>query len=207
MILAVAAITVESLPAQITVWTSLGPDGGSIGAIAIDPLNSNTAYAARGESGGGLFKTTDGGATWNPINSGLLTTMPVSALAIDSRNSNTLYAGIRYWPGGLFKSVDGGRNWLELSLPTGRLQGLKVVFSLAVIPGDPYTIYALTGGANGVFKSSDRGQTWNAVNFGFGMSEVLALAIDPQNPTTMYAATGDGVFKSEDAGANWRLLR
>jgi hypothetical protein len=69
----VAAMRAETLPAQINVWTSLGPEGGSIGAMAVDPNNPNTAYAARGEYGGGLFKTTDGGSTWNAINWGLLT--------------------------------------------------------------------------------------------------------------------------------------
>jgi photosystem II stability/assembly factor-like uncharacterized protein len=207
LFLAMAAMRLETLPAQINVWTNLGPDGGAIGAMAVDPNNSNTAYAARGNAGGGLFKTTDGGASWHAINSGLLTTMPVSALAIDSRDPNTLYAGIRFWPGGLFKSIDGGKEWLQVTLPTSP-RSVGVVFSLAIVPDDPDTIYVAIGGPNGLFKSSDRGQSWNAVNFGFGASsELLAFAIDPQISTTMYAATGDGWFKSEDGGGSWRLLR
>ena len=74
-----------------------------------------------------------------------------------------------------------------------------------VVAVDPQTSTTLYGGNDqGVFKSTDGGASWNAVNTGLTNLQVLALAIDPQAPSTLYAGTnGGGVFKSTDGGANW----
>ena len=94
------------------VWRSIGPDGGTVRTLAIDPTDSMTLYAV---SSGGVFKSTDGGANWSPINNGLPNFF-VSALVIDPISPMTLYAGtsrglfIGVVPtsGGVFKSTDGG---------------------------------------------------------------------------------------------------
>ncbi len=80
--------------AGINAWTSLGPEGGWIYALAIDPTTPNTLYA--GTSGGGMFKSTNGGTIWSAVNTGL-TNLNVYALAMDS---TMLYAGTYY--GGAF---------------------------------------------------------------------------------------------------------
>ncbi len=100
------------------VWTSNGPGGGSIRALAIDPLSPSTVYA--GTPGGGVLKSTNGGATWSASNNGL-TNANVRALAIDPRTPNTVYAGIDSdipCPRGVFKSTNGGANFgLSFAIP------------------------------------------------------------------------------------------
>src|SRR2546430_7068457 len=86
----------------INSWTSIGPEGGAIAALAIDPMTPGVLYAA---AGGGVFKSTNGGASWSAVNTGLPNSSYVSVLAIDPQTPATLYAGTY---GGLFKSYDGG---------------------------------------------------------------------------------------------------
>jgi len=186
--------------------------GGDILALAIDPVTLTTLYAAM--DGGGLFKTTDGGANWNATG---LTNISVLALAIDPLTPTTLYAGA---DGGLFKSTDGGASWSATGL-TG-----IVVSSLAIDPLTPTTLYAGTQGA--VHKSTDGGANWNAtgslISPGSSYIEtgvVASLAIDPATPTSLYAAmnvssfgyyglstgpTTGGIYKSTTGGATWSLI-
>ena len=166
-----------------------------IPALAIDPLTPTTLYA--GTSGGGVFKSTDGGANWSATS---LTNIAVSALAIDPLTPTTLYAGT---DGAVYKSTDGAASWNM----TG-LAGIAV-FSLVVNPLTPTSLYAGTDGA--VYRSTDGGASWNATSGLFG--RVSSLAIDPLTPTTVYAGTAiyggtpfgpsGGVYKSTDGGASW----
>jgi photosystem II stability/assembly factor-like uncharacterized protein len=71
-------------------WTSIGPDGGSIQALAVDPQNPGTVYATASD---GIFKTTNGGASWTPVSSDLLARFYVTALAIEPQSTGTVYAG------------------------------------------------------------------------------------------------------------------
>ncbi len=91
--------------AGTNLWTSNGPDGGSILALAIDPANPAILYA--GTDGAGVFKSTDGAGHWNAANTGL-TSITVNALAIDPVTPTTLYAGTS---AGVYKSMDGGGHW------------------------------------------------------------------------------------------------
>jgi hypothetical protein len=106
--------------------------------MVIDPQNPSTVYAANFDSGAGVFKSTDGGASWNAANSGLpaFQYSPV-ALAIDPQNPSTLYAGTL---SGIFRSADGGANW---SAVNSGLPALGIT-TLAIDPRDPDTIYAGT---------------------------------------------------------------
>jgi photosystem II stability/assembly factor-like uncharacterized protein len=176
--------------AGINVWTSNGPEGVYyVGALAVDPTTPTTIYA--GTENGRVFKSTDGGGTWNAAHAGLTSQYPVRALAIDSTAPTTLYAATFDW---LYKSTDGGGTWSTTGLPS---QG---VWALAIDPETPTTLYA--GTFNGVFKSTDSGSTWGATGPVDG--DVDLLAIDPTNLTTLYAhARGSGIFKSTDAGTTW----
>ena len=162
---------------------------GNITALAIDPQRPTTLYA--GTSDRGVFKTTDGGATWSATG---LANVYVSALAIDPVTPTTLYAVA--W-GGLYKSTDGGANWNPINDLTG-----VGVSSLAIDPQTPTTLYGWTY-HDGVFKSTDGGASWNVT----GLTSVgrdLRLAIDPLIPTTLYAGAGaSGVYKSTDGGLSW----
>ena len=181
-------------------WESHGPDGGPVSALAIDPSTPATLYA--GTLGGGVFKSTDGGAHWTAKNVGLsdLGADVIVALVIDPLTPATLYAGT--FGGGVFKSTDGGAHWAALSvgLPKG-IFGV-VALALAIDPSTPATLYAAFGG---VFKSTDGGAHWAAISVGLPDTVIVqALAIDPATPATLYAGTfNGGVFKSADGGAHW----
>ena len=187
-----------TLSAGTNVWTSVGPEGGSVQSLAVDPRNPSTVFAATPASG--IFKTSDGGASWIrvgsepiPESSGLL------SLTIDS-------AGTVYAVGcpGVFKSMDGGASWSAINLRVDTFHGC--LQSLAIDSQNPGTLYA---GGPGIFKTTDSGSSWTQVNSSYGIS---VLAIDPQNPETIYAlgATAPtsfdvpaGLLRSTDGGASW----
>lgn len=175
------------------VWQSLGPYGGSVFALAIDPGNTQTVYAG---SYGGVFKSSNGGALWTPANAGI-TSSYAQALAIDPSNSQTLFVGTM--GGGVFKSLDAGASWTPAS------SGLtdKNLTSIVIDPGNGQTVYAGTQ-AGGVFTSLDGGSTWTATSNGLTNLAVSALAVDPVHRQTLYAGSnGGGVFKSIDGGGSW----
>jgi len=115
------------------VWTSHGPDGGMINALAIDPTTPSTLYA--GTWGGGVFKSADGGASWSAVNTGLTNTH-IRALAIDPATPSTLYAGTYAYGGGVFKSTNGGTSW---SAANNGLTNTDV-FALVIDPQTPSTL-------------------------------------------------------------------
>jgi len=114
-----------------------------------------------------------------------------------------LVAGAIRTRSSLFKSVDAATNW------NNDIYGLKApVAQLVVHPTQPLTLYAGTG--NGVFRSTDGGKTWSAINNGLTARFVEALVIDPSTPTTLYVASlgfagTSGVYKSTDGGNSWNL--
>ena len=123
---------------------SIGPFGGNIACIAIDPNVPSTMYACAG----GVFKSTNAGAQWFPVTIGAL------SLVIDPTNSDTIYAaGV-----GVSKSTDGGGSWTPLSLriPIGLL---------AIDPEETHTLYAVCHEAEwsfawGLYKTTNGGATW-----------------------------------------------
>src|ERR1700740_1992849 len=129
------------------IWTSLGPAGGAVFALALDPTTPTTLYAG---TDGGVFKSTTGGSSWSPVNTGLPSNTYVYALAIDPTTPTTLYAAMK----GVFKSTNGGSSWsaVNAGLPS------TPIFALALDPTTPTTLYAGTGG--GVFKSTNGGNSW-----------------------------------------------
>ena len=178
---AVLAALVATAQAQVY-WTSDGPFGGAeVFALAINPTTPTTLYA--GTHHGGVFESTNGGSSWNAVNTGLTDTS-VLALAINPTTPTTLYAGTN--SGGVFQSTNGGSSWsaVNTGLP------FPDVSALAINPMTPTTLYAGTLG--GVFESTNGGSSWNAVNTGLASLRVQALAINPTTPTTLYAGTDDG---------------
>jgi PKD repeat protein/photosystem II stability/assembly factor-like uncharacterized protein len=188
---------------DVDVWSSVGPYGGTVFALAIDPHAPATVYAGTGGgalkftsgSGGAIFKTTNGGASWQPASAGLPPDSFI-ALAIDPVASATVYAGTKH--SGVYKSTDGGATWTP---PAARLATARV-YALVIDPVTPATLYAATD--TGVYKSTDGAATWSAATAGIGSLLVYSLAIDPTNPSTLYAGTqNNGVFKSVDGAATW----
>jgi photosystem II stability/assembly factor-like uncharacterized protein len=174
----------------------------SCGAIAIDPAHPATLYAYIHSSG--LFKSTDAGGSW--VQSGSDTDIQdVFVLTFDPSNRDALYAGGVH---GFSITRDGGEEWRDA---TDGIVNSHIV-ALAADPGRPGVVYA--GGTwaaqgfgdpgVGVFKSLDQGRHWKPVSTGLTNRYVQSLAIDPQTPTTLYALTWGGLFKSTDAGDSWR---
>ena len=191
-------------------YSELGPTGGEVTAFIINPLNSQEMYA--GTFGGGVFKSTDGGATWQNSSSGLID-LYIQSMAIDPKNPDTVYAGMYKY--GVYKSTDGGLTW---SATGPGLNQDAIVYDLQVDPQTPDILYAGTrrwtlvftwqppwGG--GVYKSIDGGDSWTVQNNGLTEDWVYSLAIDPTNPATIYAAShSQGVFKSVDSAATWKAM-
>ncbi|RPJ51765.1 MAG: hypothetical protein EHM21_01930, partial [Chloroflexi bacterium] len=126
----------------------------------------------------------------------------ISALAVDPVTPGTLYAA----RGEVYKSIDGGASWLAAG--SGLPADPSGVFSLAIDPTLPSTVYA--GTAGGVYKSMAGGASWLAANNGLGITDgygyIYAMAIDPFAPNILYVGLGDVVYKSADGGENWQQV-
>jgi photosystem II stability/assembly factor-like uncharacterized protein len=198
-LLCMALLTMApSIYASNKVWSSCkGPGAGYVRTLAIDPQNTAIVYAGADE---GLYKSTDGGMSWEEADSGLRYT-PIQAVVIDPQNPATLYAAVGN--SGVFKSTNGGSDWTILNdLAT------TDVLALAIDPQNPANIYAATY-LNGIFKSTDGGAHWIAINNGVAVMTVQALVINPQNPAILYAGSQDifadrgAIYRSVDGGAAW----
>jgi photosystem II stability/assembly factor-like uncharacterized protein len=180
--------------------------------LAINSSNSDILYAGtesysldRGE----LYKSTDRGDSWERV---LVKSAPVNVVRVDLQDQNILYAGsgLFYAPvimGNLYKSTDGGENWKMTSL------GNMVVNTIAIDPSNPEVLYAGSGapeddGAAGIFKSTDRGTTWQWSSKGLPLGQpVVDIEFDPDQPQVLYATTFDrGIFISKNGGEYWTLL-
>ncbi len=114
----------------------------------------------------------------------------------DPRN-NTTYASMG---NELLKSEDEGATWASLSYAE------RFILCLAVDPVDPEILYIGTDGT-GIWKSPDGGYTWTPINSGLGNLSVWEIVADPNSPSTLYAGTDSGLYKSTDGGINWNYLR
>ena len=157
-----------------------------INTLAIDPQTPETLYAGTA----GVFKSTNGGASWTAINTGIAgmdgMVPGVNAIDIDPKSPATLYAGTDI---GVFKSTNGGANWI------------------AVNPGFPsYPQRTLYGGFFLCVQSTNT--SWTEINTGLSKhSSVYALAIDPHAPETLYGGIDSGLFKSTNGGASWTAIK
>jgi len=194
-------------------WSSLGPTNGAgrMTALAPHPTDSNKIYA--GAAGGGVWKSTDDGATWVPLTDGL-SDLSVGALALAPSSPDTIYLGtgeggyaIDFIPGiGLLKSTDGGTTW---NLPSSVIA--TTFYRISVHPTNPNELVAGTNG--GAFRSTDGGNTWSNVITRATYGDVPDLARDANDPRILYATTWcrttsctnttAKVLKSTDGGVTW----
>jgi photosystem II stability/assembly factor-like uncharacterized protein len=192
------------LNANNTGWTSLGPGniGGRSRALVIDPGNPSRIFATG--VGGGVWRSTNAGATWAPTND-LMANLAVCSLVMDPTDANTLYAGTgegfsnvdAVRGEGIYKSTDGGFNWTKVT-PNAD-SNYFYVDSLA-ISNDGQTL--LAGTTTGIFLSSDAGGAWSQV-FNEGISD---LAFDPNDSNKAIAGgliNGRAYF-STDGGSTWQ---
>ena len=160
------------------------PHSSGITSVAIDPNDPDTVYAGSTGEEGEIYVSYDNGETWSKLNDELTftTVMRQNQLQVDPNNKNTIYAAT--WGGGTYKSIDGGENWVKLENAPESSMGL------AIYEGNPNIIYACDRSQPVIHKSEDGGQTWREY-YRFGMPSILtsAVAIDPNDSDTIYAAT------------------
>ena len=186
-------------------WSHAGLAGLAVRALLPDSSDPVTIYAG---TGGGVFKSTDGANTWKLMNRGLTITS-VQVLAIHPRIASTLYAGTSLEPhpgrsGGLFKSVDGGESWTRMSISGSS----GPVESIAILPTEADVLYAAFGSyrftSAQAWRSLDGGSSWTRSSNGLPYPNGrLVLAVDVENPRTLYAGTSRGLYKSTNAGEIW----
>ncbi len=200
--------------------------GGRVGAVAGDPVNSHVFYF--GSTGGGVWKTLDGGIYWQNVSDGFFQRASVGALAVATADPNVIYVGMGEscirgnvsHGDGVYRSTDAGKTWQHLGL-----QDTRHIAKIRVHPGDPNLVYvAALGHAHGpndergVFRSRDGGQSWDKVLFRSPDAGASDLSMDPRNPRVLYASfwearrgpnylnsggPGSGLFKSADGGDTW----
>ena len=208
-------------------WRNAGPfRGGRVGAVAGDPRDRNTFYF--GSTGGGVWKTGDGGLYWENMSDGFFKRASVGAIAVSRSDPNVIYAGMGEscirgnvsHGDGVYRSTDAGKTWTHLGLERTRNIG-----KLRVHPEDPDTVYVAalghahgTNPERGVFRSRDGGKTWKRVLYRGERAGAIDISMDANNPRNLYATIweavrrpyelvsggpGSGIFRSNDAGDTW----
>lgn len=189
----------------------------TIGAIHIDPADSNRIWVGTGEDksscsgyfGIGLYLSTDGGNSFVPRNGSGANTLNlsfISAVTTLPGQPNALLAGGTGYcaasgslqSGGLYRSQDGGANWTRL------LSGS--LYDIVIDPVNPSVVYAGFGSGDGIWKSSDGGASFtkltNGISYG---SSRRRIALAPSNPQVLYTINGQNLHRSIDAGASFEL--
>lgn len=210
-------------------WRNIGPfRGGRSCAVTGVPGQPNLFYF--GSTGGGVWKTKDGGQTWENISDGFFGGS-VGAVAVSTYDPNVIYVGggektVRgnvSFGYGIWKSGDGGKTWEQKGLKNSRHIG-----RIRIHPRNPDIAYAAVMGdlfksseERGVYRTTDGGDTWERILFANADAGAVDLLLDPANPRVVYASTwrirrtpyslesggeGSALWKSTDSGTTWENL-
>lgn len=200
-------------------WRVVGPYniGARINTIKVHPTDPNTIYI--GYSGGGVWKTIDGGKTWNPIFD-KQRFLAIGDIELDPQNPNIVYVGtgdpnVSSYPfigDGLWRSPDGGRTWQAMGLEAGR-----IITKIIPHPTQSNTLYVAVLGLpfqrttdRGVYKTVDGGRTWQKSLFVSDQSGIIDMEIAPNDPNTLYAVSWDRVRNNRESmitGPNGRVWK
>jgi photosystem II stability/assembly factor-like uncharacterized protein len=208
-------------------WRMIGPHRGGR-TVAVSGLESQPNVYFFGGVGGGVWKTVNGGITWEPI-ADSLPISSIGALAVAQSNPNIIYVGtgeadfrsdLTYGTG-VYKSSDGGRTWKSMGLTATRH-----ISRIVLDPRNPDVVYVAAMGSaygpgpeRGVFRSTDGGANWQKVLSRDENSGAIDIALDPDHPQTVWAALvhdrrppwsvyppvtiSGAIFKSNDGGSVW----
>lgn len=224
-----AAQTADTAAFGALVWRNLGPQrGGRSVAVAGSAARPLEYYM--GTTGGGVFKTPDGGETWTPVSDRYFGGT-IGAIAVSESNPDIVYVGGGEFPirgnvshgDGVYKSTDAGRTWSYIGLVETRQ-----IAKIRIHPRNPDIVYVAALGPvfgpspnRGVYKSTDGGKSWNKILFRNDTTGAIDLSMDPSNPEVLYAGlwtawrkpwqlvsggSGSGILKSVDGGRTWKEL-
>jgi len=180
-------------------WVAVGPDGGNVMALALDPQQPATLYALPYEypDNPRVFRTTSGGESWT--STGRLPDLNVNRLVADPHQSGYVYG---MSSSTLWRSTDAGASWTSCNLPT-TAQGVAadpLVAGRLFACGYSYTTYPVAV----AMVSTDYGQSWNPVVIDPDTGYAYCVAFDPSHAGTAYAGCYPGaVYRTTDAGASW----
>lgn len=229
-----AKVQAQTLNAEVVIkglkWRSIGPyRGGRV--TAVTGVASQPMVYYFGATGGGVWKTTDGGVNWDPIADGKTATGSVGAIGVAESDPNVVYVGMGESPirgnvshgDGVYKTTDAGKTWKHSGLADTRQIG-----RVRVHPRNPNIAYVAALGhifgpneERGVFRTTDGGTNWKKVLFRSNKAGAIDLILDPTNPNVIYAGfwevfrtpyslesggPGSGVLKSTDGGDTWTDL-
>lgn len=181
-------------------WEIVGPTGGDVRVVAIDPKDNSRVYASTLD--GQIHTSSDGGKKWTLLTNLNRPQLVLDQMFVDSRDSKIIYAsGHRHKdPGGFFKTKDGGLNWDE-----SKDLKKESIHAMAQSVSDPNII--LVGTTNGVWISKDSGDNFKRIESATNPVNIDSIAIDPRNANTIYAGTWWRAYKTTDGGKNWRLIK
>jgi photosystem II stability/assembly factor-like uncharacterized protein len=224
---AAAAPATDAGPFGALRWRSIGPPRGGR-SIAVAGSIARPYEYYMGATGGGLWKSTDGGTSWRPVTDAQIHSSSVGAVAVAPSNPDVVYIGtgeseIRgniIQGDGVYKSTDSGKTWAHIGLAE-----TQVISKIRVHPTNPDLVYVAAFGHHaapnpdrGVFRSKDGGKSWDKILFRDNKTGAIELILDPNNPQILYAALweayrnswemssggpGSGIFKSTDGGDHW----
>lgn len=208
-------------------YRMIGPfRGGRVTAVAGVPSQPKVYYF--GATGGGVWKTTDGGENWEAITDKFLKTGSVGAIDVSLSDPNIIYVGMGESPvrgnvshgDGIYRSADAGKTWKHVGLSDSRQIG-----RIRIHPKDPNIAYVAAMGhlwgpnkERGVFRTIDGGKTWQNILFRSDKAGAFDLSFDPANPNTIFAAfwqvqrtpyslisggEGSSIYRSTDGGDTW----
>jgi photosystem II stability/assembly factor-like uncharacterized protein len=212
-------------------FRNIGPFRGGRSVAASGVIGDPMVYYM-GNTGGGLWKTEDGGQLWQNISDGYFKTSSVGAIAVSESDPNVVYVGMgehapravmTSYGDGVYKSTDAGKTWNYVGL-----KATQQISRIVIHPKNPDILFVAAQGAiygpneeRGVFKSVDGGTSWSKVLFVNNLTGCSELSMDYNNPLVMYAAmwehqrlpwkvisggAGSGLYKTTDGGNTWSKI-
>ncbi|HLN98522.1 MAG TPA: hypothetical protein VK208_08685 [Pyrinomonadaceae bacterium] len=226
-----APASTDADPLKALQWRLIGPFRGGR-STAVTGVASQPLVFYFGATGGGVWKTIDGGINWEPITDGsVFGTGSVGAIGLSDSDPNTIYVGMGESPirgnvshgDGVYKSTDAGKTWKRVGL-----EDTRQISRIRVHPKNPDIVYVAAQGHvwapnadRGIFRSKDGGKTWQKILYRSDKAGASDLIIDPTNANILYAGfwevyrkpwtlesggPGSGVFKSTDGGDTWNEI-